>query len=190
MKKQYLYAIASVMLIAILVIGGTYAYFTFRFTGNNTMDTNSKKFEIDYIGGGSSFDGPLELVSRKEDGYSKTLKIKVASGAVDTKINLYLEIEQISAALATDGFIWEIYGYNSSNQLVYSNDGTFNGYNATTNKIVNLINYNDYTITTDETTFIVYLWLNSASVGNEVLGSTFKGHIAAQSEQFSGIVKQ
>ena len=190
MRKQYIYAIIAVVLIAVLTVAGTYAYFSFRFTGNNTLNTSSKNFEIDYVGGGSTFDGPLQLVSNKEAGYSKTLKIKVVNGSVNTKINLYLEIEQISAALAVDGFIWEVYGYNSSNQQVFSNQGTFAGYNSTTNKTVNLVNYNDYTITTDETTFVVYIWLNGALVDNNVLGSTFKGHIAARSEQFTGIVKQ
>ena len=190
MKKQFVYTIIGVLLLAIFTVGGTYAFYVLTVSGNKPVNTNSSKFEIVYVGGGSTFDGPLNLVTKKEDGYKKTLKINVANGAVQAKLNLYLQIEEISQNLAIDAFKWEIYGYNSSGTQVYTKTGTFTGYSAEDgHNIVNLVNY-DYTLTSDQTTFDIYLWLDIRDADNSVLGTSFKGHIAAQTEQFTGIVKQ
>ena len=190
MKKQFLYTAIGVLLLGLLTVGGTYAFYSLVISGDRPVNTNSSKFEIVYVGGGSTFDGPLSLATKKEDGYKKTLKINVASGAVQAKLNLYLQIEEISQDLAIDAFKWEIYGYNSSGTQVYTKAGTFTGYSAANgHNIVNLVNY-DYTLTNDQTTFDIYLWLDINGVDNSVLGTSFKSHIAAQTEQFTGIIKQ
>ncbi len=191
MKKQVLYTIVLVLCIALITISGTYAFFMFSINGNAPSNTDSSNFEISYVGGGSTFNGTLDLVTNRNDGYKKTLKIKTLNSSVNAKLNLYLQIESISAELAAgDAFKWEVYGYNSSSQQVYSKTGTFKNYSANSgSNIINLVNY-DYTLTNDETTFDIYLWLDIAKAGNEVMGSTFTGHIAARTEQFTGIVKQ
>ena len=190
MKKSLIYTIIVVVCIALITISGTYAFFMFTINGSTPTNTASSNFEISYVGGGSTFDGPLNLVSTKEDGYKKTLKLKVVNGSVDAKLNLYIQIESISQNLAVEAFKWEIYGYNSSSQQVYTNSGTFDGYSASAgSNIVNLVNY-DYTLTSNETTFDIYLWLDVNEDVNNVFGGTFTGHIAARTEQFSGIVKQ
>ena len=190
MKKQLLYTIVMLTCIAVITVGGTYAFFMFNISGNTPTNTATSNFAISYDGGGSSFDGPLNLVNNRDGGYKKTLKIKTVNSSVNPKLNLYLQIDSISSNLAIDAFKWEIYGYNSSGTQVYSKTGTFKNYSATSgSNIINLVNY-DYTLTSDETRFDVYLWLNINEVSNDVLGGTFKGHIDARSEQFTGIVKQ
>ena len=118
MKKQVIYTIIGVLFLAILIVGGTYAFYVFSVTGSEPVNTVSSNFEISYVGGGSTFDGPLDLVDNKEDGYVKTLKIKVADDSVAAKLNLYIQIEQLSQSLAVDPFKWEVYGYNSRNEEV------------------------------------------------------------------------
>ena len=149
-----------VVCIAVVTVGGTYAFFMLNINGSAPTNTVTSNFDISYVGGGSSFDGPLNLVDNKNGGYKKTLKIKTVNGSVNPKLNLYLQIDSISSNLAIDAFKWEIYGYNSSNTQVYSKTGTFKNYSATSgSNIINLVNY-DYTLTSDETTFDIYLWLN------------------------------
>lgn len=190
MKKQLLYTIIAVLCIMVVTISGTYAFFMLNIAGNTPTNTASSNFEISYVGGGSTFDGPLDLVTNRNDGYKKTLKIKVVNGSVNAKLNLYLQIEELTSNLAISAFKWEIYGFNSSNQQVYSNNGTFSGYSASAgSNVVNLVNY-DYTLTSDETTFDIYLWLDINGNVNDVFGGSFKGHIAATTEQFTGVIKQ
>lgn len=187
MKKQLIYTILAVVALGILLVGGTYAFFMFTVGGNTPINTDSKNFEVSYVGGGSSFEGELELVNDKDDGYKKTLTIKTLNSSVDVDLNLFLTIDSITSNLAISAFKWEVYGYDSSNQEVYSNTGTFNG--ATTGGVINLVNY-DYTLTSDETTFDVYLWLDINLADNNALGGSFSGHIDARTEQFTGIPKQ
>lgn len=187
MKKQLIYTIIAVIGIAIVTVGGTYAFFMFTVRGATPINTNSPNFEISYVGGGSSFEGNIDLVNNKDDGYKKTLTIKTINNSVDAKLNLYLTIDSISSNMAISAFKWEVYGYNSNNQQVYSNSNNFNG--LTTGAVINLVNY-DYTLTSDATTFDIYLWLDINGVDNNVLGGTFRGHIDARTEQFTGILKQ
>ena len=190
MKKQLIYTIIVVVCIALITIGGTYAFFMYTINGSTPANTGSSNFEISYVGGGSTFNGPLNFSTTKDGGYKKTLKINTLNSSVNAKLNLYIQIESISQNLSVDAFKWEIYGYNSSSQLVFSKTGTFSGYSASNgSNVVNLVNY-DYTLTSDETTFDIYLWLDTNEDVNNVFGGTFSGHIAARTEQFTGVVKQ
>ena len=82
--------------------------------------------------------------------------------------------------IAIPGFVWEVYGYRNGN-LVYSNSGTFNGYDDTTNNKIPIVT--NYQLSEDNTEFIVYFWIDGSLTGNEVLGGAFSGYIGATSQQ-------
>lgn len=190
MKKRLFYTIILVISIIVLVVGGTYAWFITSVNATNKANTNSKKFQVIYTGD-TRLDGNLLMTNSKTDNYKRTVKAKVADDSVSAKLNLYINIEEISANLAVEGFVWEVYGYQNGTQ-VYANSGNFNGKSATTgNNIIDLTNFTDhvYTITNVETTFDIYLWLDGNKVDESVLGSTFKGTIEAKTENFTGIPK-
>ena len=105
MKKQFIYTVIGVLLLALFTVGVTYSFYAFVISGDKPFNTNSSKFEISYVGGGSIFDGPLNLVTNKEEGYKKTIKINVANGAVQTKLNLYLQIDEIYKELISNKMI-------------------------------------------------------------------------------------
>ena len=77
---------------------------------------------------------------------------------------------------------WEVSGIQKGNE-VYTNSGTFSGYNATNNKIPLV---EDYRLTEDQTDFTIYVWIDGNITGNEILGATFTGFISANTEQFTG----
>ena len=187
MNKRLIYTIVGLLLLTVLVIGTTYAYFSLTASGNTPVTTNSMKFEVIYIGG-EGYEGPLQMVANKEGGHNETVKIKVAEGSVNAKLNLVLTIDEMSPAMALTGFRWEVYGYKNGTQ-VYSKQGNFAGKSTVSgNNTVTLVN-NDYTITEEETSFVVYWWLDGNMIDTDLGGSTFSCHINAQTETITGIPK-
>ena len=185
MKKYMLYSIIAVLFLILIVAGSTYSFLSTSFdTQNNSIYSNTKGLNIIY-NNGSHINNSIGVVSRKEEGYNTTVKIKIAPNSVAAKTNLYIYIENITSNIAIDGFIWEVYGYKNGSQ-VYTNSGTFAGYNDTTNNKIPIVN--NYLLSEDETSFTVYFWLDGSQTNNEVLGGSFSGYIGANSEQVSGIL--
>ena len=182
MNKQLIYAICTILLLTITVAGSTSAFYSASAGNNTTLKTNGTKLEVLYTGG-DTIDGSLNAGTNKESGLNTTVNIRVSENSVEALADLYINIEKITSNIATEGFIWEVYGYSNSNQ-VYYNSGNFKNKNATTDNIINIVN--DYKITKTNTTFTVYFWVDGNKTGNEILGGEFKGYISASTESFTG----
>lgn len=180
MNKKILIIIA-VLFALVLTVGGTYAFFASQINTNN-VTTRAMNFEVIYTGG-EDINGNLKIIGQKEEGASTTVaNIKMAEGSAQAKATLNLNISQISPAIATEGFIWEVEGYQGTT-LVYSDSGNLDG--ASTGDIIPLVS--NYSLSTTNTEFTFYFWLNGEYVGNEAIGSTFKGHISAETEYFNAV---
>ena len=125
----------------------------------------------------------MPITYEKTNEFKRTVNIRVADDSVDAIGNIYINIEQMTANLSIEGFIWEVYGYKNG-QLVYSNSGNFRGYNSTTNNKVDIVQ--NYTITKTNTSFDIYLWIDGEQIDNNILGANFFGYIGANTEQFTG----
>lgn len=186
MKKKVTYTILVIFIILLLTIttvGITYSFFVTSATGKNQTEATGKKFEIIYTGG-TDITGPIELATKKEEGLSTTVNIKIAQGSAVALADIYINVEKITSNIAIEGLIWEVVGIKNSTQ-VYYNKGNFSGVNNTTNNIVTVVD--DYLLSEDNTAFTVYLWLDGNKVDNSVLNSEFKGYIGAKTENFTGI---
>ena len=181
MKKPTIIMIISVLLLTIVVIGSTYAFFSASIDSNN-MTANASKFEVIYTGN-ARFDKQISLSTSKVEESSTSVNIRLGEGSVAVNAILYIMIENISEKLAVDGFNWEVYGYKNNKQEYY-NSGTFEGKNSTTNNTINIVE--NYLLSEDNTEIKVYLWLDGNKVGNEVMNTSFKGYIGAKTENFSG----
>lgn len=172
--------IISLLILGIITVGATYAFFTATVSRNN-LNTTSSNFAVIYTGG-EELDGPIKLLNSKEDGASSTtVQIKMAEDSVQAEANLYINIENISENIATEGFIWEVEGYQDET-LVYENDGTFDGTeDGDRIKIVD-----KFLLSEVATDFTVYFWIDGSKVDSEILNSTFKGTISADTEPFTG----
>lgn len=184
MKKQTktIYIIIAILLLTIIVAGSTYAAFMAMVSGSNEVKTNSSKLEVVYTGDDSEITEPMTIASKKEEGQIRTVNISVTEDSVEAKATIYINIEEITDNLAIEGFIWEVYGVQSGKDVYYKK-GNFDGYNNTTNNIVNIVE--DYKLTDENTTFTIYLWIDGNQTDNKVIGSSFKGHIGAKTENFS-----
>ncbi len=181
MKKIVIYTVAT-LLLTIIVVGATYAYFTAA-VNSNTFVVNSAKLDVIYTGG-KHIEGKINLTSTKEQGLSTTVNIRFAEGSVQELGDIFMEIENITSNIAIPGFKWEVYGYKN-NTLVYEDNGTFSGkQNGDTFNLVN-----DYAIDYVDTSFTIYIWLDGNMVGNEVLGGEFKATIHAKTEQYTSLLE-
>ena len=181
MNKKLIYSISIVLLLIIAVIGGTYSFFAAT-TDNKNVITNSSKFEVIYTGG-TEIKGPIELSEDRTGGINTTVHIKVGEGSSQALSYLYLNITEMTDNLSVSNVKWEVSGIQKGNE-VYTNSGTFLGYNATTNNKIPLVE--DYRLTEDQTDFTIYVWIDGNNTGNEILGATFDGFISANTEQFTG----
>ena len=185
MKKYVVYSIASVMLLIMVTAGSTYAFLsTSASTSNNSIFSNTARLNVIY-NAGNEINEAMSVVAQKEDGYNTTIGIRLAPNSPKAKSDLYIYIDEITDNIAIPGFIWEVYGYRNGN-LVYSNSGNFAGCNNTTNNKVLIVD--DYVLSQDNTSFIVYFWIDGSRTGNEVLGGSFSGYIGATSQEFTGVL--
>lgn len=187
MKKNLPYIIL-ILLLFLAITGGTFAFLVSNYSTNNSaLNTTAMNFEVIYTGG-SKIEGPINIIKETDNDLKlqTTVNIGVSENSVEAKATLYINVETITSALSTKGFVWEVIGIKNEEQVYYKK-GNFDGINNTTNNIVNIVE--DYKLDKNSTAFTVYLWLDGNLVGNEVLGSEFKGHIGAQTESFQAALQ-
>ena len=111
--------IIGVILLLLLMIGGTYAYY--KWSSSDNMNVNVK---ID--GGTVTFDGGTNITSTimptatKEEGIKKDITVKASKEGVT--INLYMDLTTIPSELKEKSFEYEIY-YNGTTLVKKGNFG-------------------------------------------------------------------
>ena len=163
--------ILIVLTICLVTFSITYAWFTTSQSVNKVNAASSGKLEIIYDKG-QDVNGTLRPSISKESGLVASVKIRQASNSVDGLATVTLNIVNIDSALSVSGLKWELYK-NSDNTSIAN--GTFEG--ITSNSEMNLIE--DYLLTTTDTTFTLYIWLNGSEVDNSVMNKSFSAYISA-----------
>lgn len=189
MKKTILY-IAIVLLLIIITASGTYAYLVAA-TNSTANAANTKGAVLDVIyTKGEDISGTLNLTKDKNGGLETTINIRLSDDSVQVSANLYINIEEITETIANSALNWEVYETVNNTEILVGS-GTFadcgNGTACKTNDKLYIVN--NYELSTTNTTFTVYIWLNGNAVGNEVLNAVFKGKIGAESGNFTGELK-
>ena len=182
MKRQIIYSICAVLLLAIAVVGSTYAFFSASAGENSNVTTEAKNFEVIYTGG-TEINGPINLSVDRTGGINTTVHIKIGEGSAEALSYLYLNILEMTNNLSVSNVKWEISGVKEGKE-VYTDNGTFQGYNATTNNKIPLVK--NYRLTETQTDFTLYIWIDGPNTGNEILGANFSGYISANTERFTG----
>ena len=179
MKKIILYT-SMVLLITIITVGGTYAYFVST-TNSNTVSTDASELEIIYSTG-EEISGVLNLVSSKEEGKQTTLSIKLSEDSVDATANVFIKIYEISEEIATDALNWELYRKPSGGSETFVASGTFKDYQNGDKFYIE----ENYRLTTSDTDYTVYIWLDGNKVNNidtpNVVGAVLNGYIGADAQ--------
>lgn len=189
MKKTLLYSL-GLLLLSILTIGATYAYFINTVSSSQNAEANAKKFEVLYTGG-SALTTNLQPRESRDETYKTSVNIKMAEGSINAIANIYINIEEMSDVLASDALVWEIVVKKGTNNInITPSKGNFSS--CMTNSINECNNgrkiyiLNDYEVTTENTEVTVYLWVDGSKVGNEIVGATFTGYIGAETRNVTG----
>ena len=123
-----------------------------------------------------------KLVDRT-GGVSTTVHIKVGEGSAEALSYLKLNIIEMTENLSVENVKWEVSGMRGG-QEVYTNSGTFQGYDDTTNNVIPIVE--DYRLSETQTDFTLYIWIDGPTTGNEIIGASFSGYISANTERFTG----
>jgi len=186
MKKVSIYVI-SLLLVTVITISGTYAFFYAAAQNNQAVNTGSHQLLVKYSGD-VAISGEIELVRTKEEGFRRELDISLDEKSVSAAANFFIRVDNITEGFQNEALKWEIYELltDSENNKTekYINSGNFKNINS------NTINYiaEEITLSTSIRTFVVYLWLDGNKAGNEVLGARLAGYIGAETETISGVL--
>lgn len=161
--------IIGVILLLLLMIGGTYAYY--KWSSSDNMNVNVK---ID--GGTVTFDGGTNITSTimptatKEEGIKKDITVKASKEGVT--MNLYMDLTTMPDELKEKSFEYEIY-YNSSTLVKKGNFGVYNSNTNTsgiayaTSGTTTLTLFTGRDVSTSNTDkYTLYLWFNGKDYTN------------------------
>ena len=161
--------IIGVVLLLLLMLGGTYAYY--KWSSSDNMNVNVK---ID--GGTVTFDGGTNITSTimptatKEEGIKKDITVKASKEGV-TK-NLYMDLTTIPSELKEKSFEYEIY-YNGTTLVKKGNFGVYNsntntsGISYATSGVTTLTLFTGRDVSTSNTDkYTLYLWFNGKDYTN------------------------
>ena len=195
MKKMTLYLIIVLVLVGMLSVGGTYAYF--RAVTNSAVNAdNAEAYEFEVIySGGEAIQGDLNMSVDKTGGESRVVTIRMGEGSALPKASLYMDISDIATNTLMDSspwqkaLKWEVIG-TKNGSTVYTDSGDFrecsiNGNTLCTNnqKLYIVKNYQlDYV----DTEFTIWFWVDAEIADNGIIVAYIKGNIAATTEQYTG----
>ena len=192
MNKKLLLYITIIILLIVVTVGGTYAYFSILVRGvGNDVTATSSNFDIIYHGG-TPINKEMSMSIDKKGGYSTTVDIGLTNDTnITVTADILLNINTISDNLKINGFKWESYRVEGNNEIKVQ-EGNFS--NASNGSIIQLVSH--YKLPTNpvkQTYFKIYLWLdgNDSSVGSSVADETasFSGFISAQTEKVTGVLE-
>ena len=178
MKKIILY-IVGILVLASLIVAGTYAYLFSTVNSGNSLIGSSSKIAVIYTDD-ADITGALNIVSSYKEGNKATVKIKLSNDSVDAKADIYIYVGKIGTDLSSNALKWELFRtYQGTESFVARGtfDGTADGEKVYIDR--------DYRLSTEETSYTVYIWLDGSLIGNEALGEIFEGYIGAEAEHIT-----
>jgi hypothetical protein len=178
-KNKLIITIVAIILAAIVIVGATYAYWSWTTATNdqtNVTFTVSSGFSCGADGGGSitSQQKTLAPTSCTNPNYAfqRTITANVTnsrSGSV--YMDLYLKVNQIGTGLSnSQNFKYALTRQANDCTSNIVSQGTFNG--VTDNGKVYLFRGSEYP-TTDSDTYYLYVWLDAAETDSATQNQTF-----------------
>lgn len=182
--KYTIIIVVAVLIGTVLISGATFAYLQGQTKEEINVNTVNGKIEINYRVV-DEISGKLAPAISKEDGLSGTMVASLTQKSIPAAINIYLTPTALDG-LNISALRWEAYGTRSgSTTKICSNSGSFE--NSTVNTSIKVISGCD--LNTSDTTFKIYIWLDSSLItdatGN-LNGKKFDAIISADSVEVVG----
>ena len=181
MKISYFKYLYILLIVLVLSIIGSYAYYSWGSNSNINVsfDVISEKVYIEYDAGSDIEGFNMYPVDDKSDGISKTITVKTDKTISKTiTFNLYLDLTSVDSALLDSSFKWAVY---SNNSLV--NSGNFSSGSVSCNKdssINHVVLLSNQAVTTTEKQYILYLWIDGNNTNSDgMMGKSFSFNLHA-----------
>ena len=170
MEKRKLYGtIIGIVAFVALVVGVTYAWFTWSSTPR-VLSGTSGCFTINYVNG-TAIDGNIAPSADYTGGKSTTATLSIADDCTtegEAKINLTTNGSS-TVSLAENGIKYAVY---NANALV--SEGVVTGSTQTLATVE---------LTKVPTTYTVYVWIDGTIANNDYVGKTYSGYIHVSATQ-------
>ena len=178
-KKKFIISIIMVVLLTIVVSSVTYAYLM-AITNEGTIDnTGSGELSIEYHKP-DDLTGNLVISTSRELGLNTSATAKLNTGSVDALFNMYIT-PKVLTNLNIPALKWEVEGVRNG-EIVCSGNGDFS--KAEVDKKFKILD--SCKLSTDVTTFTVYIWLDANLITTSVGGAQFDAKIGADSVPITG----
>ena len=186
MKTRYFKYVYILLIVLILFIVGSYAFFSWGSNANNntnvSFDVIADTVYIEYDAGSDITGANLYPVDDKSDGISKTITVKTDK-VVQSKpvtFNLYLDLTSVPTALLHTSFKWAVY---TGNDLVSSGNLTDSTVSCNKNSAVNhIVLFSNENVTTTEKKYVLYLWIDGTGTDNnpdDMMNKSFEFNLHA-----------
>ena len=181
-KRKLIISVLLILVIVMVSVGGTYAYFMFVTNSGTTLSASSK-LDIDYHISNASVSGTLIPSATRSGGVMETVTAKLNSGSVPAAINLYITPTEIEGFPAS-ALNWEVDVVDTSSNILNHYSGNFS--TATINTPYKIVDA--YPLTSNLLTFNIYIWLNGQTLTNQNFDSDneFTATITADSVHITG----
>ena len=191
-NKKKIFIITGIsLLVLIVIIGGTYAWYVWTTSDNEVTKivagVGSATVTFD---GGSDISANLKPVADKSNGIVKTIKVK--SDTAGLLFNMYLDIVSIDTGLKDVSFKYEFYKGETKVKEGNFTDTYLNSNTATcsTNSTKHITLLSNESISTSSTIYTLYIWIDGANYTNPntMMNKKFDFKLHANGE--GAVVKQ
>lgn len=180
-NKSIIISVSIVLLIIISVSSFTYAYFVGR-TDEKEVETESGELGVTYNITDNITGEKLMATSSREEGLRASAIARLNTSSVKALFNLYITPTTIDSGLAIQALKWEVDVIDKDGVVNETITGDFSG--AIEDTAIKVIN--GYELTTDDTTFDIYIWLDSSLLTEPIDDKRFVANISADSVDITG----
>lgn len=180
-KKSIVFSIIIVLLIISLVSAFTYAFFVGR-TDEKDFGADSGELSVSYDISENITGETLSPSSSRDDGLRSVAVAKLNVDSVNALFNLYITPTTIDNELAISALKWEVDIVDKDGNVVKNISDDFD--DANVNEPIKIID--GYALTTDNTTFNIYIWLDSSLIVEPIVDKRFVAKISADSVDITG----
>ena len=182
-NKAKTYMIFGMVMLVVSIIGSTLAYYTWSTTDAEKIKiVTSIGSAMVYFDGGSTIENAaIRPVESKDYGIIKEIKIK--ANTTGLKFNLYLDITSLGTGLKDKSFRYQLYkGTTLTKEGNFSDDYlTSNTSSCTVNNTNHIVLLSDETISTSETSYKLYIWIDGLQENpKEMMSETFSFKLHAE----------
>lgn len=180
-KKKIIITSLIVSIVVLIVAGFSYAFIV-AMTNEGDVGTGSGLLDINYIAPDTTvFDNSIIVPSSNRNfGLNTSASASLKDGSLNTLFNMYINPKSLTN-LDIPALKWEVEGVMNG-QIVYTNSGNFDKKVVDTKFAI----VDGYNLSTDITTFNIYIWLDESLVTSQIESASFSIGISADTIQLTG----